>query len=399
MRFQLLKVVSGGSWQNNMKLPRPDKKAEVPCPQSSVSARRRLRACLKTPERGCVVLDQPQPVPQFQRTEVYPPCCGWSSTLPRSIFSQALRGFARALIVCASLNASPVQLFADTNAAPLTLQFRVIGHVEHLSPLDSKFVDRRNVDVWLPPGYFTDEAKSRRYPVLYVHDGQNVFDPGSSFIGVDWGVDEAMTRLIAEKKVQEAIVVAVWNTPKRLSEYMPQRAIERASEADLDAMFKPVKEKPLGDAYLKYLVSELKPAIDARYRTLPGRVHTSIMGSSMGGLISLYAICEYPDVFGGAACLSTAWTVAGGVTVRDVEKALPDPKTHRIYFDFGTETKDGRYEPLQASVDLQMKQAGYKEGTNWITKSFPGEEHSERAWRKRVDVPLQFLLRGQRVAD
>src|SRR5262245_60757731 len=157
--------------------------------------------------------------------------------------------------------------------------------------------------------------------------------------------------------------------------------------------FKPVRQKPLGDAYLKYLVTELKPAIDARYRTLSDRAHTSIMGSSMGGLISLYAICEYPDVFGGAACLSTAWTVAGGVTTHDLVKSLPDPKTHRIYFDFGTETTDGKYEPLQQQVDAQLKAAGYIEGRNWITKAFPGEPHSERAWRKRVDVPLQFLLR------
>jgi predicted alpha/beta superfamily hydrolase len=283
-------------------------------------------------------------------------------------------------------------LRAETNSSSAALQFRVAGCVEHLAPLDSRFVERRSVDVWLPPSYFEADAKSRRYPVLYVHDGQNVFDPATSFIGVDWAIDETMTKLIAEKKVPEALVVAVWNTPKRLSEYMPQKAIERTTESELDNMFKPVRQKPLGDAYLKYLVMELKPAIDARYRTQPDRAHTSIMGSSMGGLISLYAICEYPDVFGGAACLSTAWTAAGGVTARDLEKSLPDPKTHRIYFDFGTETMDGKYEPLQKQVDAQMKAAGYTEGTNWMTKSFPGEPHSERAWRKRVDIPLQFLL-------
>ena len=288
--------------------------------------------------------------------------------------------------------ATAMGVCADSNQPPVTMQLRVAGHVEHLAPIDSKFVDKRSVDVWLPPGYFEVEAKARRYPVIYVHDGQNAFDPATSFIGVDWAIDEAMTRLIAGKSVPEAIVVAVWNTPKRLSEYMPQRAIERTTEAELDAMFKPVRQKPLGDAYLKYLVTELKPAIDARYRSLPDRAHTSIMGSSMGGLISLYAICEYPDVFGRAACLSTAWTVAGGVTTRELEKALPDPKTHKIYFDFGTETKDGTYEPLQQQVDAQMKAAGYAEGANWITKSFPGEPHSERAWRKRVDIPLQFLL-------
>lgn len=282
---------------------------------------------------------------------------------------------------------------ADSNQPPATLELRVAGHVEHLAPLDSRFVDKRSVDVWLPPGYFDSEAKSRRYPVLYVHDGQNVFDPATSFIGVDWAIDETMTRLIASKKVPEAIVVAIWNTPKRLSEYMPQKAIERTTGSELDNLFKPVREKPLGDAYLKYLVTELKPAIDARYRTLPERAHTSIMGSSMGGLISLYAICEYPEVFGGATCLSTSWTVAGGVAARALESALPDPRTHRIYFDFGAEAEDGRYASLQEQVDVQMKAAGFIEGENWITKSFPGEPHSERSWRKRVDIPLRFLLR------
>ncbi|MBC8095191.1 MAG: alpha/beta hydrolase [Akkermansiaceae bacterium] len=282
---------------------------------------------------------------------------------------------------------------AQTNPPAIILQPRVTGTVEHLAPLDSKFVDRRAVDVWLPPRYATVEGKLRSYPVLYVHDGQNVFDPAMSFIGVDWGIDETMTRLITEKKIPEVIVVAIWNTPKRLSEYMPQRAIERVAESELDGMFKPVRQNPLGDAYLKYIVTELKPAIDARYRTLPDRAHTSIMGSSMGGLISLAAICEYPEVFGSAACLSTAWTAAGGVSTRDLQKTLPDPKTHKIYYDFGAETKDGRYEPLQAAVDLQMKNAGYTTGTNWITKAFPGEEHSERAWRKRVHEPLEFLLK------
>ena len=303
------------------------------------------------------------------------------------------RGCVLVALVLSGVMAAALDLRADSNLPLAKLEFRVVGHVEHLAPIDSKFVDKRSVDVWLPPSYFEAGAKARRYPVLYVHDGQNVFDPATSFIGVDWAIDETMTRLIAEKKVPEAIVVAVWNTPMRLSEYMPQKAIERTTESELDSMFKPVRQKPLGDAYLKYLVTELKPAIDARYRTLPDRASTSIMGSSMGGLISLYAICEYPEVFGGAACLSTAWTVAGGITARELEKALPDPKTHRIYFDFGTETTDGKYEPLQQQVDVQMKAAGYTEGTNWITKSFPGESHSERAWRKRVDMPLQFLLR------
>ena len=296
--------------------------------------------------------------------------------------------------LAASLLLTLPSTHAETNTAPATLTQRVTGNVERLAPIASKHLGPHYVDVWLPPSYAS--RKSRRYPVVYVHDGQNVFDPASSFIGVDWGIDETMTRLIAEKKIPEAIIIAIWNTPKRLAEYMPQKPLETLKESDLDDMFKAIRREPLGDAYLRYLVTELKPAIDARYRTQPDRAHTSLMGSSMGGLISLYALCEYPDVFGGAACLSTAWQVAGGVSVRELKKSLPDPRTHKIYFDFGTGTNDGSIEPFQQQVDALLKAAGYAEGKNWLTKKFPGEEHSERAWRKRVEIPLQFLLNPER---
>ena len=296
----------------------------------------------------------------------------------------------------AGLLLATLPLPAQTTNRPVPLQFRVTGTVERLDKLDSKHVAPRYVDVWLPPGYSLPKSKKQRYPVIYVHDGQNVFDPASSFIGVDWGIDETMTRLIGEKKIPKAIIVAIWNTSQRLSEYMPQKPLEQVAEADLDAMFKSVRREPLGDEYLRYLVTELKPAIDARYRTLPDRAHTSLMGSSLGGLISLYAICEYPDVFGGVACLSTAWQVANGATVRELKKSLPDPRTHRLYFDFGTDTNDGSIEPFQHHVDALLKEAGYANGKNWVTREFPGEDHSERAWRKRVHLPLQFLLGAQR---
>ena len=289
---------------------------------------------------------------------------------------------ALVLAGCATKNSVPLQLCPPRAG--------VTGNIERLPSIASKFVPARNVDVWLPPDYFTSQ-NHRRYPVLYLHDGQNVFDPATSFIGVDWGVDETMTRLIAGKKIRPTIVVAIWNTTNRLAEYMPQRPLELDAAADLDERFKPARQHPLGDAYLRYLVTELKPAIDARYRTLPDRAHTFIMGSSMGGLISLHAICEYPRIFGGAACLSTAWPVVNGIVVKQL-KNLPSPRTHKIYFDYGTETLDASYEPFQRRVDELMRKADYVSGKNWLTGKFPGAEHSERAWSKRVNVPLEFLL-------
>jgi predicted alpha/beta superfamily hydrolase len=304
-----------------------------------------------------------------------------------------LRGKAAHLAVIIGLIlTNSASILAQTNAATFTLSPRVTGFVERFAVSNSAHVERRNVDVWLPPSYFTAAATTNRYPVLYVHDGQNVFDPATSFIGVDWGLDETATRLIAERKIPELIIVAVWNTPQRLAEYMPQRTMARAAEAEATGPFKAVREKPLGDAYLKFLVTELKPAVDRHYRTLTNRASTHIMGSSMGGLISLSALCEYPEVFAGAACLSTSWMVAGGIAAREMPKHLPDPATHKIYFDFGAEADNARYAEAQAAVDAALRKAGYQPGANWITKSFPGAEHSERAWRDRAHVPLQFLL-------
>jgi enterochelin esterase-like enzyme len=153
------------------------------------------------------------------------------------------------------------------------------------------------------------------------------------------------------------------------------------------------------DKYLKFIVTELKPYIDNHYSTQRTQESTFIAGSSMGGLISLYAICEYPDVFGGAACLSTHWTVV--YTDKDnpipsailsyLEKNLPVPSNHRVYFDYGTETLDSLYEQYQRQVNLIMKARGYS-AQNWETLKIQGADHSEKAWRKRLDVPLVFLL-------
>ena len=113
----------------------------------------------------------------------------------------------------------------------------------------------------------------------------------------------------------------------------------------------------------------------------------------MGGLISLYAISEYPNIFGGAGCVSTHFPLGEGVMLGYMKKFLPNPKTHKIYFDYGTETLDATYEPFQKKADAIMKKKGYKQDKNWITRKFEGEEHSEKSWRKRVNIPLEFLLR------
>ena len=255
----------------------------------------------------------------------------------------------------------------------------------------SVYVEARTVDVWFPPFY--KRASHRRYPVLYMHDGQNLFDPSLSFSGIDWGVHEAVTRVMDEGMMDGAIIVGIWNRPKRIPEYMPQKPMERVRSKQVkDRFVNTYGTFPISDNYLKFIVEELKPFIDERYRTLTGRAHTLIMGSSMGGLISLYALCEYPDVFGRAGCLSTSWTVGGRVMLPYLRRQIPDPLTHAVYFDYGVEAHIGAYESYQRKVDRLFRRAGYVKDSNWLTERFPGANHSEQAWRDRVDVPLRFLL-------
>jgi enterochelin esterase-like enzyme len=164
---------------------------------------------------------------------------------------------------------------------------------------------------------------------------------------------------------------------------------------------------PKADDYLKFIVRELKPMVDSQFSTFRDPAHTFIAGSSMGGLISIYGICEYPDVFGGAACLSTHWT--GNYQAKDnpipvaiaqyLDRYLPQPKGHKIYFDYGSLTLDSLYKPYQQQVDQLMIRHGYT-SANWITREFIGEGHNEEAWSRRFYIPARFLLgaAGKRVS-
>ncbi|MFY7652189.1 MAG: alpha/beta hydrolase [Chitinophagaceae bacterium] len=279
------------------------------------------------------------------------------------------------------------------------------GKLVRLENFASKFVDARNVDVWLPENY---DGK-KKMAVLYMHDGQMLFDSATTWNKQDWGVDETVATLINEKAIRNCIVVGVWNSGKnRHIDYFPQKPFESLSDFVKDTLLhakRPNSQVAFSgfvqsDKYLQFLVTELKPYIDSAFATLKNRENTFIAGSSMGGLISMYAICEYPAIFGGAACLSTHWP--GIFTVENnpipnafvdyLKKHLPSPKTHKIYFDYGTATLDALYPPLQQKVDAVMPTKGYT-AKNWVTRAFPGEAHTEEAWKKRLAIPLKFLMK------
>lgn len=278
------------------------------------------------------------------------------------------------------------------------------GSIQHFEKFKSNFVDARNVDVWLPNGYSED----KKYAVLYMQDGQMLFDAETTWNHQAWEVDEVAGKLISENKTQKFIVVGIWNNgQKRHPEYFPQKPYQNLSgeqkdfiSADLVKKEKIVQEfNPISDNYLKFLVRELKPFIDATFSTYTDRSHTFIAGSSMGGLISIYAICEYPKVFGGVACMSTHWTGIYQLENNPIPeilntylaKNLPNPKNHKIYFDYGDKTLDALYQTLQQKVDVIMLKKGFTNKT-WITKFFPGKDHSEVSWHERFHIPLEFLL-------
>lgn len=264
--------------------------------------------------------------------------------------------------------------------------------LQHFPGFSSQQVLDRQVDVWLPSAY--DQDPDTRHPVLYAHDGQNLFQPETAYTGVDWGLCETIPALIKDQTIQAPIVVGIWNTKRRVREYAPTRILHGSSAFSLKHTWRRVtRGKPLGDLYLRFLIQELKPWIDSHFRTQPDPSATFLMGSSMGGLISLYGLCEYPGVFGGAACLSTHWPFVGDRTLSYLQETLPEPGTHRIYFDHGTETLDAQYGEYQQRVNTVFHQKGYRPEKDWMTRVFPGHDHSESAWRKRVHIPLSFLLK------
>lgn len=265
----------------------------------------------------------------------------------------------------------------------------ISGRLFRYENFPSRLTDARNIDVWLPADY----SEKKKYAVLYMHDGQNLFNPKESFGGVDWGIDEAISRLTKAGKIRRTIVVGIWNTPKRTLEYMPQKAFSKNPTIG-SAMLKSgtISTDSGSDRYLRFIVEELKPFIDRNYRTRRDRKNTFIMGSSMGALMALYAISEYPQIFGGAGCVSTHFPLGKGAMLDYMRRSLPQPRNHKIYFDYGTATLDTEYELYQIQADAVMKKKGYQAGKNWITRKFPGAEHSEKSWRERVHIPLFFLL-------
>ena len=277
------------------------------------------------------------------------------------------------------------------------------GTIKRIDSFPSKYVRPRTVDVWLPDNY----SETKKYAVLYMHDGQMLFDAEITWNKQEWKVDEIVGELQEQKKIKECIVVAMWNhSDIRHSDYYPQKPFDLLPQKFKDSILTE-GQKQFGtsfkglqsDNYLKFIVEEVKPYIDANFSVHKNLENTFIAGSSMGGLISMYALCEYPKVFGGAACLSTHWigfmpqekTVVPESFFKYLVQNLPSVKNHKIYFDYGTETLDEFYLPFQNRVNEVLLLKGY-DSVNSRNLKFEGHDHSENSWNKRFQIPVEFLL-------
>jgi predicted alpha/beta superfamily hydrolase len=240
----------------------------------------------------------------------------------------------------------------------------------------SRFLEHdRDVIVYLPPGYETETTQ--RYPVMYMNDGQNLFDAATAFNGVEWGVDETAQRLIEAGELDPLIIVGVYNAGEhRIDEYSPtvDPKQNRGGKADL---------------YGRFIVEELKAFIDRRYRAKPGPEHTGLGGSSLGGLVTLYLGLKYPQVFSRLMVMSPSVWWDHGVILRVVKSLRAKPST-RIWLDIGT--KEGKFTPGHVrTLRDELIAQGWRLDSDLKFLQVKGGQHSEHDWGRRVEPALKFL--------
>lgn len=294
------------------------------------------------------------------------------------------------------------------------------GRVIRWEAFASEHVEARDIDIWVPDGVFSADERAAGYgggdadgaldsvKVVYMHDGQMLFDSTGTWNGQEWRVDEAVGELMGEGRMGPVIVVAIPNNgDKRYAEYFPERVLEAVGEQVRERVIGQVMGgQALGDAYVRFLADELRPEVERQFPVRAGPENRVVMGSSMGGLISLYAGLERPDVFGRVGAISTHWPMVPGNLLEAVEgenpyfeayrdyleQRIPRAETgsHVFYFDYGTQTLDSLYAPYQKRVDQIMLGKGYSL-RNWRSLVFPGAAHDERSWAERLRLPLLVL--------
>ena len=256
-----------------------------------------------------------------------------------------------------------------TNKTAREIKSTITGTVKYLRDFKGDNILPRDILVWLPPDYNTD--KKQHYPVIYMQDGQNVFDAVTSSFGNEWRTDETCDSLIKAGKIRPVIVVGIYNTSERSSEYIPG-------------------EK--GAAYMNFVVHKLKPFIDSTYRSKPSREYTNIVGSSLGGLISFMLAWEYPDIFSKAICMSPALKINNIDYVKVVKESTEKKNDIFFYIDNGGIELEAELQPgIDEMIDI-LKEKGYQQGKDFEYIIDPAAHHNESAWAKRFPKALELCL-------
>lgn len=244
------------------------------------------------------------------------------------------------------------------------------GELEVIHHFDTPIV------IYLPPSYHENPFK--HYPVIYMHDGQNLFDPETAFGGQAWAVDKTMNRLVLEGQMEEVIGVGIYNRgAARIHDFTPSH----------DPEFMGVGAGGGAENYLHLIADEIKPHIDTHYRTRPSREHTGLLGSSLGGLVSFYMAREQPEIFSKVASLSSSfWWNRRNLIRRVIRRHLHIPM--KIYLDAGS--RDNEVETLE--MYRILLDIGYRPGSEIFCHIAPKAAHNERFWGQRVHLPLRFLF-------
>ena len=281
------------------------------------------------------------------------------------------------------------------------------GHLFRVNEFQSKHVKSRNVDIWVPQDY----SNKKKYSVIFMHDGGSLFGKKSTGWGSKWKADQVAAQLLDQNKVKDFIIVGIYNTAMtRWNEYFPAKSFNYLEKSFKDSLVKYYENRNditslIADDYLKFIVYELKPFIDKNFSVNALAKETYISGSSMGGLISMYAIFEYPEIFSRAACISTHWVGIGRNKNGEYDKRIPfsifdymknnvpSPKNHRIWFDYGDAKGDldSYYVDYAAYVDSIFIDSGYS-NKKFRNIRFRGEKHNAVSWNKRLDQIFEFLL-------
>jgi predicted alpha/beta superfamily hydrolase len=279
--------------------------------------------------------------------------------LPLQNFNLAVRG---------DTTVTHTILFWKSSGDKKAITGQITGTVAYHRQLTGEGIAPRDIIVWLPPDYTTN--KKKRYPVVYMQDGQNSVDPATSAFGIDWQIDEASDSLIRNKITPSFIAVGIYNTADRSKEYTPSES---------------------GAAYMNFVVKKVKPLVDSAYRTKSDAKNTIVGGSSAGGLISFMLAWEYPGVFSKAICMSPAFKIMHIDYVKTVLESK-EKKNVFFYIDNGGVGLETQLQPGIDEMMTALKQKGYKEGRDYFYLLDPTAKHFESDWAKRFPKAVSVCL-------